>query len=557
MSAGASNGSQETPDFYGAYPRLTDAQIRELEQHGYRHDTTAGEVLFAAGETECDMVVVLEGLVAVVDNYGTAGERIIAQHGPGRFVGEMGMLTGQAMFLTAVVHDPGQALRVPYEGLRDAVAVDPDLGDLILRALLQRRSLHLGLETGLRILGSRYSEDTRRLREFAARNLLPHRYVDLEEDRQADALLCELGVRPDETPVVIVSGSCVLRNPTNADLARELGLRPAKKPTGQCDLVVVGAGPAGLAAAVYAASEGLNTVILDSVAPGGQAALTSRIENYLGFPAGISGAELAERAVVQARRFGATMTVPAEATGLEEGAGYHRVACNDGSVIARTLLISTGASHRRLDVPGMSEFEGGCVYYAATESEAQLCRYDDVVVVGGGNSAGQAAVFLARRSPSVRLVLPHSDLATNMSRYLADRIEQTPSIDVHRETNVCRLLGSMHRLQQVEVENLRTGQHDKLPAQSLFVFIGTTPHTGWLSGQLDVDDDGFVLTGVQLVDPYRLDRDRRPRMLETSRPGVFAAGDVRSGSVKRMGAAVGEGALAVRLVHEYLAEAGR
>ena len=287
MSAGSSSRSQETPDVYGAYPRLSDAQIRELEQHGHRHDTAAGEVLFAAGEVECDMVVVLEGRVAVVDHYGTSEERIIAQHGPGRFVGEMGMLTGQAMFLTAVVQDPGQVLRVPYEGLRDAVAVDPDLGDLILRALLQRRSLHLGLETGLRILGSRYSEDTRRLRDFAARNLLPHRYVDLEEDKQADALLSQLGVRPDETPVVILGGSRVLRNPTIADLARELGLRPAKKPTDLCDLVVVGAGPAGLAAAVYAASEGLNTVILDSVAPGGQAARTSRIENYLGFPAGI------------------------------------------------------------------------------------------------------------------------------------------------------------------------------------------------------------------------------------------------------------------------------
>jgi thioredoxin reductase (NADPH) len=557
MSAGSSNRSQETLDLYGAYPRLSDAQIRELEQHGHRHDTTAGEVLFAVGETECDLVVVLEGRVAVVDHYGTSEARVIAEHGPGRFVGEMGMLTGQAMFLTAVVHDPGQVLRVPYEGLRDAVAVDPDLGDLILRALLQRRSLHLGLETGLRILGSRYSEDTRRLREFAARNLLPHRYVDLEEDKQADAVLSRLGVRPDETPVVILGGSRVLRNPSIADLARELGLRPAKKPTDLCDLVVVGAGPAGLAAAVYAASEGLNTVILDSVAPGGQAARTSRIENYLGFPAGISGAELAERAVVQARKFGATMTVPVGATGLEEEAGFHRVACDDDSVIARTLLISTGASHRRLDVPGVSEFEG-CVFYAATESEAQLCRNDDdVVVLGGGNSAGQAAVFLAQRRPSVRLVLSPSDLATNMSRYLAERIEHTPSIEVHRESTVRRLLGSMHRLEQVEVENLRTRRRDKLPAQSLFVFIGTTPHTGWLRGQLDLDDDGFVLTGVQLLDPYRVDRDRRPRMLETSRPGVFAAGDVRSGSVKRMGAAVGEGALAVRLVHEYLADGGR
>jgi thioredoxin reductase (NADPH) len=352
----------------------------------------------------------------------------------------------------------------------------------------------------------------------------------------------------------------VLRNPSNAELARVIGLRRPTRNRAVADLIVVGAGPAGLAGAVYGASEGLRTVLLDGVATGGQAGTTSQIENYLGFPAGISGAELADRAVVQARKFGAELTVPAEATALEERDGQYVVRLDgDETVSAPAVLIATGARYRKLPVPRLEELEPTCVYYAATEIEARQCRSDPVAVVGGGNSAGQATVFLARHSPQVHLLLRHGDLGQDMSRYLADRIERLPNVRVWRNTEVRELVGDK-TLEAVVVENNRTGQRDTIEVRDLFVFIGAEPHAGWLAGQVALDDGGYILTGA---DAARATADGNgrpgpwvPLMLETSRPGVFAAGDVRSGSIKRVSAAVGEGAMAIRLVHQYLSEAG-
>ena len=537
----------ETPDLYGAFPRLDDAQRAELLARGVRRPTHAGEVLQRAGDVTSDFVVVLDGRVAAVQDLGPT-ERLIAVHGPGRFLGEIGVLTGQPLFLSSVVRDPGEVLAVGVDDLRRLVVDDPRLADLILRALLIRRSLQLSLGAGFGIIGSRFSADTRRLREFAARNRLPHHWIDLETDAEADQLLRQLGVSRDQTPVVIWRGE-VLRNPSNEQLAAAVGLRRTP-PDAVYDMIVVGAGPAGLAAAVYGASEGLATVVLDATATGGQAGTSARIENYLGFPAGISGAELADRAVVQATRFGADLLVPAAASGLEEQDGHHIVRTETGErMSARTVVVASGVRYRQLDLPRLAEFAPSSVYYAATELEANLCRGDPVVVVGGGNSAGQAAVFLSRHADRVLLVVRNAELGQDMSRYLADRIEQTPRITVLLYSEVRELHGHQ-ALEEVVVEDLKTGQRRAEPARALFVFIGSSPHVDWLGDQIALDDRGFVLTGGD-ADGAGDPKDRL--LLETSRPGVFAAGDVRSGSVKRVAAAVGDGALAVRLVHEFLA----
>jgi thioredoxin reductase (NADPH) len=561
-SIGWDDGSvpDETPDVYGAFPRLTERQLRVLEHEGTRRTTAVGDVLFHQGDRDGDFYVVLAGTVATTEE-GDVGEQVIGVHGPRRFLGELGLLNGEASFLSAVVRQPGEVLVVPVDRLRALVGRDSDLGDVILRAYLIRRSILIELGTGFRIVGSRFSRGTWRLREFATRNRLPHRFVDLEEDRSAELLLRQLGVRPEETPVVIWHNR-VLRNPSNTELARVVGLPSATGSVSMVDLLVVGAGPAGLAASVYGASEGLCTVTLDATSAGGQASLSPCIENYLGFPTGISGSELAERAVVQATKFGALLSVPAAVTSLEEVDGAFSVALAEGeSVAARVVLITTGARYRRPEVARLREFEATSVYYAATQVEAQVCRGDPVAVLGGGNSAGQAALFLARHAESVRLLVRHGDLGRDMSRYLVDQLERHPGVEIHLHTELRGLEGEGGVLRAVVVEDDRTHQRRTCDARALFIFIGAAPYTGWLAGKVALDDDGFVLTGSLLNSPSQRAAGgvgasplglRPPLLLETSQPGVFAAGDVRSGSVKRVAAASGEGAMAVRMVHQYL-----
>jgi thioredoxin reductase (NADPH) len=478
-------------------------------------------------------------------------------HGPGRFLGELSLLTGEAVFVTAEVRQPGEVLAVQLDKLRELVADDIALGDLILRAYMQRRSMLIELGIGFRIIGSRYSPDTRRLREFASRNRLPHKWIDLESDEAAENLLQQLGVTPEDTPVVIWRCETVLRNPTNAELARMIGLAAPRATEEVADVVVVGAGPAGLAAAVYGASEGLTTVVLEGTAAGGQAATSPRIENYLGFPAGISGAELAERAGIQAAKFGARITVPAQAAELVEKDGRHVIRIEDGSTVeARTVVIATGARYRRLDVPNLERFEGLSVHYAATELEAQMCVGDPVAVVGGGNSAGQATLFLARHAARVRLIIRGPDLTQDMSRYLADRIERLPNVDVLLHHEVRDLRGES-TLEAIVVEDNQTGERRWIETKVLFVFIGAEPHVDWVGNHVALDPKGFVLTGSDAA--LVIDGDETERVLlplETTSPGVFAAGDVRSGSTKRVASSVGEGAMAVRLIHEYLAATG-
>ena len=545
----------ETPDLSGAFPRLEETRLRELEGWGERRPTTRGDVLTAEGEPEDTFFVVLSGRVAVVEALGTPDQRVTRLHGPGRFLGELGVLTAQPAFLSDVVVDAGEVLAVTAERLRALAARDLGFGDLVLRAYLVRRWLALGEGIGFRIIGSRYSATTRQLREFAARNRLPHRFLDLETDPTAERLLRSLGLGTDDTPFVLYRDR-LLRNPSTAELATAFGLRDLGDGREVCDLVVVGAGPAGLAAAVYGASEGLDTAVLDAVAPGGQAARTSCIENYLGFPSGISGGELAERASLQVEKFGARRSVPSEVVGMEERDGNHVLQFADGGELAaRTVIVASGVRVRRLPIPGLEQFEDTCVYYAATPIEAQQCVGDPVVVVGGGNSGGQAAVFLADHAAEVSLVVREQSLDENMSRYLADRITQDPRIEVHPHTEVEDLEGESGRLEAVVVKDTVTGERQRLPARDLMVFIGGVPSTSWLPDAVALDSGGYVLTG----------RDARrateqggsdgpdPLLLETSLPGVFAAGDVRSGSVKRVASAAGEGAMAVRMVHEHLA----
>ncbi|MFI5386953.1 MAG: FAD-dependent oxidoreductase [Fimbriimonadales bacterium] len=513
-----------------------------------------GEKLFEAGETDCNFFVVKSGQILIVDD-SVEPPRTIVVHEPGEFTGDVSELTGSPALVTGIAQGDTEVYEVSPDALRELLNHHPDLGDLILHAFLARRQLlrESANFTGLRVIGSGDSRDTFRVRDFLAKNRLPFTWLDLEGDPQVKLLLEQFKVSEADTPVVAWGRDVLLRNPSNRQLAQVLGLcRPLEKTL--YDLVVVGAGPAGLAAAVYGASEGLRTLVLERTAPGGQAGRSMRIENYLGFPAGITGGELAERAVIQANKFGARLPVATDVISLTFENTY-AVLHIDGvdQVTARCLLIATGADYRLLSAEGCEQFEGRGVYYAATAVEAQMCRGSDVVVVGGGNSAGQAAVFLAGQVRKVYLVLRGADLAKNMSTYLVRRVEQTANIEVLHNTAVRRMSGDGH-LGEVELVNNETGEVRELKTSAVFSFIGAVPRTDWLPVEIEKDAKEFVRTGPTLSQSPHWSARRQPFLLETSRAGVFAAGDVRSGSVKRVASAVGEGSMAVQFVHEYFKE---
>ena len=540
-------------------PQLREDQIEILKRYGQTRKKQVGDILFRAGDTTNDFIVILQGEVQVVDDF--AGEaRTIGTFLAGRFLGELNMLTGQAMYLTAVVSEAGEVLSVPRERLKEVVTEEPNLSDVILKAFLARRSYMMRTGLGLRIIGSRHSGEAARLREIAARNRVPHVWIELEENPEAEALLGRFGAKPSETPVTVWQGQDVLKNPTNLEFARTTGLEVDAPLERTYDLVVVGAGPAGLGASVYGASEGLSTLALESVALGGQAGTSSRIENYPGFPVGLSGFELASRILVQADKFGARTAVPREAVGLRREEGHYYIRLSEGGeVAARSVIVATGARYRRLEVPSLGRFEGVSVHYAATEAEAQRCEGEEVAVVGGGNSAGQAALFLAGRTRRVYLLIRGSDLGKSMSKYLVDRITGAENVELLTSTEVREFMGE-DRLEGAVVEDNRSGIRRNLGVRALFAFIGADANTSWLEGAVDLDERGFVLTGRELndsaldEDAWR-ERSREPLLLETSLPGLFAAGDARSGSIKRCTSAVGEGAMAVTLVHQYLADA--
>jgi thioredoxin reductase (NADPH) len=542
----------------GRSPVLDAAQLEVLRDYGTERDVTAGDVLFADGDESYDLIVLLAGTADIIEARGRAEERVIASFGPSEFLGEIGMLTGQRAFLSAVATQPGRVLAVPVAQLRRVMAQESGLSDLVLRTLLLRHSILMRRGTGLTLIGSRFSEDTRRLLEVLARNRLLWTWLDLETAPQAEQILQGLHVPVAGLPIIMVPGGPVLRNPTVRVLLSTLGVTAdADVPTpGVCDLLVVGAGPAGLAASVYGASDGMATTLAEDVALGGQAGTSSRIENYLGFPAGLSGDELAARAVLQAQKFGVQVKLAARATALSSRNGLHSVTFDDGEVVrTRSVIIATGARYNRLPLDRLQEYEGVGVYYAATQAEAQACGPGPVAVIGGGNSAGQAALFLSRSCGTVHMIIRRGDLGASMSRYLVDRIERDPSITVWTSTQVTALAGT-GKLEAVRIRDERQAAVTELAVGGLFVFIGATPGTGWLAGQLAEDDNGFLLTGND-VPADRLEHPHlEPLFLETSRPGIFAAGDVRSGSVKRVAAAVGEGSVAVRLAYERTQAAG-
>jgi thioredoxin reductase (NADPH) len=542
----------------GRSPVLDAAQLAVLRRYGREHSMAPGDVLFAAGDVTYDLIVVLAGEARIVERHGQPAEMVITTYGPSQFLGEIGLLTGQRAYLSAVASTAGQVLRVPVEQVRVIMAQELGLSELILRTFLLRHSILTGRGTGLTLIGSRFDAGTRRLLEVLARNRLPSRWLELEGSSEAEAVLQELDVPVADLPIVVVPGGPLLRNPGSRELLDALGLSGPDDTDlpGVCDLLVVGAGPGGLAAAVYGASEGMATVLAEDTALGGQAGTSSRIENYLGFPAGLSGEELAARAALQAQKFGVRIKLGAKAVSLSSDSGVHQVRFDDGDEItSRAVIIATGARYNRLPLGRLAEFEGVGVYYAATQMEAQACRADPVAIVGGGNSAGQAALFLSRSSADVHVIIRGEALATSMSRYLIDQIERNSRITVTPRTRVTALLGK-DQLEGVELLDTRRQQTSALAVRGLFVFIGAEPSTGWLGGQLAEDARGFLLTGSNIPEAQLDDADRMPLFLETSRPGVFAVGDVRSGSVKRAATAIGEGSMAVRLVFERLQATG-
>jgi len=537
-----------------AFPKLNKAQMAALDRCllTRRQRYRDGETLFKVGDRDFKFFVVKSGKVEIVDESGET-PRTIAVQGPGEFTGDVAQLTGGPAIVNAIARGDCEVYEVLPDALRKLINDHPELGDVILQAFIARRQLlsESGEFVGLRVIGSRYSRDTFRVREFLAKNRVPFTWFDLEADPQVKELLKRFGVSENDTPVVAWGNKLILRNPANLELAEALGIRrPLEQTT--YDLAVVGAGPAGLAAAVYGASEGLNTVVLERTGPGGQAGRSMRIENYLGFPTGITGSELADRAAIQASKFGAQISVPTPVTALTFDQAYSVLQLEGKeTIVAKCVLIATGADYRRLTVEGCERFEGCGVYYAATPIEAQLCRGSEAVVVGGGNSAGQAAVFLAGQVRKVYLVIRGDDLYKNMSSYLACRIEDTPNIEVLRNTEVRRLVGDGY-LTSVEVIDNKTGETRTIRAPALFSFIGAIPRCDWIPPEIERDDKGFVRTGPAVAQSPHWTAKRQPFLLETSRPGVFAAGDVRAGSIKRVASAVGEGAMTVQFVHEYL-----
>jgi thioredoxin reductase (NADPH) len=541
-----------------AFPTLDAADIALLDQFGTRRSVASGEYLYRSGDPSSDFFVLVTGSVDIVVEDDVAGtDRVVTRHGPGRFLGELGLLTGRRIFLTARVAEPGEVVSIPASAAREILSTHPRLGDVILTAFMARRTgLLQEASTSLRLVGSHDSPDARHVREFLFRSHIPHEWLDPERDPMARQIVRQHVLDPADLPVVVTGGT-VIHRATPSLLADHLGLTLSRLPDRFFDLVIVGSGPAGLAAAMYGASEGLRTLAIDLLVAGGQAGTSSRLDNYLGFPTGVTGAQLTQLAAVQAERFGARLSSPCAARSLHEDAGRLIVGLTDGTEIAgRAVIVATGARYRRLDVERLQQLEGVGVYYAATELEARACSGAPVVVAGGGNSAGQAALFLAEAGSQVTIVIRRPDLSTSMSQYLVDRIEAHPHIAVRGCTVITGLDGDA-ALTGVRVRH--PGGRDALPCVGLFSFIGAEPASGWLSGRAALDAKGFVLTD-RALDEVMLDQawaalDRGPLPFETSQPGMFAVGDVRSGSTKRVAAAVGEGSAAVRSVHEHIRHA--
>ena len=540
------------------FPTLTPAQVARVQAHGRAREVKAGEVLVEAGEQSTRFFVVTAGEIRLVRQSGEVTE-VVAVFGPGQFTGEINILSGRRGFVQIRASSAGEVIEVDRENLLALVQTDSELSDILMRAFILRRVELIAHGFGdVVLVGSNHNAATLRIKEFLTRNGHPYSFVDLERDEDVQELLDHFHVNEAEVPVLICRGETVLRSPTNQQIADCLGFNETIDQTQVRDLVIVGAGPAGLAAAVYGASEGLDVLVVESNSPGGQAASSSKIENYLGFPTGISGQELAVRAYTQAQKFGAQLMIARGAKRLScERTPYALETDGGPRVPARAVIIATGAAYRRLSLENLSQFEGAGVYYGATPMEAQLCVGDEVIVVGGGNSAGQAATFLAKNARRVYVLVRSAGLAESMSRYLIRRLEESPSIELRTETEIVALEGNSH-LERVRWRDNQTGNIETHNVKHVFVMTGAVPNTGWLEGCVALDAKGFIKTGADLspedLAQARWPLARPPHLLETSLPGVFAVGDVRSGNLKRVAAAVGEGSIAVSLVHQVLHE---
>ena len=543
-----------------AFPRLTAAQIARIEPHGRRRLVEPGEVLGDAGGPVTKIFVVVSGRLDLVRPPRCVGEEV-PSFSEGMFTGERSILAGGRFLARIQASTPCEVIEVSRESLLELIRTDPELSDIFLRAFILRRLQLIDQEFGdVLLLGSNHCQGSLHIREFLTRNGHPYKFVDLDNDPDSQQMLDQFRVSAGDIPVVICRGSIVLRNPTIQQVADCLGLNPTIDRTAICDVVIIGAGPAGLGAAVYAASEGLNVVMIEANAPGGQAGTSSRIENYLGFPLGISGHELAARAYDQAQKFGAKILIAKSAVRLDCDKKPYRVLLGDGEgdpLLTRAIIIASGVEYRRLALDNLSRFEGAGVYYAATPMEAQLCTGEEIAIVGGANSAGQAAVFLAESAKRVHMLIRSDGLSQTMSRYLISRIEAHPRIELHKRTEIVGLDGNGH-LEHVAWRTGRGGPVEQQNIRHVFTMTGAEPSTKWLAGCLALDAKGFIKTGSALT-PDELSAAkwplrRPPHLLETSSPGVLAVGDVRSGSTKRVASAVGEGSIAVATVHQILAE---
>jgi thioredoxin reductase (NADPH) len=515
-------------------------------------------VLIEQGDRAAPFFVVITGEVEIVRPFG-ASETLITVHGPGEFTGEVNMLSGRRSLVRARATKPGEVIELDHQQMLNLVQTDAELSDILMRAFILRRVELIAAGVGdIVLIGSTHSAGTLRIKEFLMRNGHPYSYIDLERDSDVQNMLDTFQISASEIPVLICRGQLVLRNPSNQQIADCLGFNESVDQTHVRDLVVIGGGPSGLAAAVYGASEGLDVLVMETSSPGGQAGSSSRIENYLGFPTGISGQELAGRAYAQAQKFGAHMLI-AKATQLICDRKPYVIEVESGvRISARTIVIATGVQYRKLSLENLSRFEGAGVYYGATFVEAQLCgREEEVIVVGGGNSAGQAAVFLAQTTKRVYMLVRSTGLAESMSRYLIRRIEESPNIVLQTHTEIVGLEGDNH-LESVRWQNNQTGQTEEHKIRHIFIMTGADPNTTWLDGCVTLDSKGFIKTGPDLsienLSASRWPLARRPYLLETSLAGVFAVGDVRGGSIKRVASAVGEGSIAISLIHKVLQE---
>ncbi|HWC98127.1 MAG TPA: FAD-dependent oxidoreductase [Candidatus Sulfopaludibacter sp.] len=545
-----------------AFPVLSPEQIDRIRNSGRVREVEHGEILFEPGDTSVPFFVVLSGAMEIVQPDVDGKERLIAKHVPGEFSGEMTMITGQQCLVRGRVTEAGEFLEVSNEQMRTLVGKDADLSEVLLRAFILRRLALIKSGTGNVILmGSRHSAETLELREFLERNSHPYQFIDLDTDSVSQDLLDRFNVRIADVPVLICHGEHVLRKPTTQQLADCLGLNSSTHGDHHVrDVIIVGAGPAGLAAAVYAASEGLDVLVIETHAPGGQAGSSSKIENYLGFPTGISGMELASRASTQAQKFGAHMMIARSVEKLDCAKRPYEVVLDGGeSLRARAIVIATGAQYKKPNLDNLRKFEGEGIYYGATYIESQICGTDEVAVVGGANSAGQAAVFLSQTAPKVHMLVRGGELSSTMSRYLIERLTHNPKIELHFNTEIVGLEGETHLL-RIVWQDKKTGEVSRHNVPHVFLMTGALPRTEWLRGCLALDAKGFILTGRDL-DAGVTDGNgpqwplsRPAQMLETSLPGVFAVGDARAGNVKRVASAVGEGAISIHLVHRALTE---